>query len=138
MITESWDLSPSTAGFTVAGIQTGNVGAAKILLAAGASVEARGRDANTPLALASLNGHQEVVALLLESKADANSPTGPDGTESAATPLHLAAFAGSSECLQLLLAAGADCSALDGQVTSHCLPLPPCRSPVLSLCDSLP
>jgi ankyrin repeat protein len=80
-----------------------DVGSAEMLLYAGANVKASTRiGSHTPLALASRNGHGEMVKILLEAGADANQPTG-----SGATPLMLAAASGSVQALKALLERGA-------------------------------
>ena len=57
----------------------------------------------TPLAMAALFGHTEIVDLLIRSGANVNAPT-RDGN----TPLHNAAFFGHAEAAELLLSSGAD------------------------------
>ncbi|MCY3740848.1 MAG: CotH kinase family protein [Candidatus Poribacteria bacterium] len=58
---------------------------------------------STMLSIASLMGHTEVVALLLEHGADVNAKSRDGGT-----PLHAAAFLGRAETVKLLLKKGAD------------------------------
>jgi uncharacterized protein len=84
----------------------GQVEAAKLLLAHGASVSAYGNNymRNLPLH-AALSGaqNQALVSLLLEHGANANA-AGATGI----TPLHLAASRGNQALIDLLLAKGAD------------------------------
>jgi ankyrin repeat protein len=74
------------------------------LLAAGADVQARSRNAmhNTPLHAAVAGGSTAVARALLEHGADVNAPQ-----EAGWTPLHGAAQGGNAELVQLLIAAGA-------------------------------
>ena len=70
--------------------QSGNLEVAKVLLGAGAKVEAKTRiGAYTPLHLASEGAHTTVVRALLDAGADVKATT----TTSGVTPLHLAAAA---------------------------------------------
>lgn len=62
----------------------------------------------TPLHFAALEGHKEVAALLLASKADVNGKTKGDRT-----PLHQAAHNGHRDVAELLLANKADSNAKD-------------------------
>jgi uncharacterized protein len=73
-------------------------------------VFSKDEDGFTPLALAAANGYEDMVKLLLTTKADANSR---DNTGS--TPLHQAAMIGSqhSDIVELLLTHGADVNAPD-------------------------
>jgi ankyrin repeat protein len=78
---------------------------AKVLLAGGASVDARSPRGATPLHYAAAVGHVGFVTLLLASGADVNAREN-DGD----TPLHSAALRGNREMVELLLAHGADAS----------------------------
>ncbi|CAH0719152.1 unnamed protein product, partial [Brenthis ino] len=64
---------------------------------------------NTPLHRASMNGHEEVVKLLLAAGIDPNIRT------NSGTPLHEAACFGKASVVQILLDAGADLNAVDGR-----------------------
>ncbi len=114
---------------------------AKQLLTDGASVDARDRLGNMPLAMAARHGHVEIVKLLLEFKAPVNArnleastalflaaederravaeallAAGADPNipgRSGLAPLSAAAYTGNTELAALLLAKGADPKALD-------------------------
>jgi ankyrin repeat protein len=83
----------------------GNTLAARLLLDAGADVDARARNrfANTPLQVALLTRSREVARLLLSRGAAVNA-TQNEGV----TALHEAAQSGDVEMIRALLAAGAD------------------------------
>jgi len=85
--------------------------AAELLLATGAELEGRTTDySRSPLHLAVLKRHRNMIALLLASGADI------DATDVLwSTPLHCAALAGDVDILALLLRKGADTSARDWQ-----------------------
>src|SRR5688572_16057208 len=77
---------------------------ARILVAAGANVNARTRVGHhAPLHVAAENGHGEVVRLLAEAGADVHA-----ASIGGVTPLHAAALAGDSISVAALLAHGAD------------------------------
>ena len=78
----------------------------KLLLAAGADVNAKDSFGDTPLHAAAINGQADVVKLLLAAGADVNAK-GWIGY----TPLHHAAYDGHADVAKLLLAAGADVNA---------------------------
>ncbi len=82
------------------------VDVAKVLLEAGAEVDAADEDGVTPLLAATATGRGALVALLAESGADLNQRD-PDG----ATPLQLAAEAGRTEVVAALVRRGADVNA---------------------------
>ena len=84
----------------------GDLDAAQLLLAAGATVDAPNRYDVTPLALACGRGNAPIVEALLNAGADANT-TLPEGE----TVLMAAARSGNVDVLRLLLAHGADLSA---------------------------
>jgi len=46
---------------------------AKLLLEKGADVDSKASDGQTPLSLAAANGHEDVVKLLLENRADVHA-----------------------------------------------------------------
>jgi len=81
----------------------GQAEAARLLLQAGASVEAVDRDGASALLLACEAGHLEIVRLLLEASA-AVDQADEDGT----TPLHMACEEGNLEVTRLLLEVGAE------------------------------
>jgi ankyrin repeat protein len=85
--------------------ERGDLEAARVLIAAGASLDAGTRIGRyTPLHLASRGGHAAVVEALLEAGADPNAVT----TSSGVTPLHLAAASISgSDAVDALLRHGA-------------------------------
>ena len=75
----------------------------RMLLEAGADMNAENQDRSTALMFAAHNGHLEVVQVLLEAGADKNA-----AKQDGATALMLAAEDGHLEVVQLLLEAGAD------------------------------
>ena len=84
---------------------------ARLLLTAGADVNAKNKWGSTPLHAAAREGHTEAVRLLLEAGADVNAEN-----EDGETPLHWAAWEGHTDVVRLLLAAGADVNAKDKDV----------------------
>ncbi|MFC5847327.1 ankyrin repeat domain-containing protein [Deinococcus petrolearius] len=102
------------AGYAPLGLAAlfGRSGAARLLLARGADVNAPGRGAAPvrPLHSAVSGLHRELARLLLEAGADVNAAS-PGGL----TPLMLAALRGDGELADLLLAWGADPQARDGE-----------------------
>jgi len=84
----------------------GNIAEVRKLLEADADVNAKGRNDNTALHMASQNGHTEIVRLLLEAYAEVNAK-GRDFN----TALHMASRIGNAEIVKLLLEAGADVDA---------------------------
>ena len=80
----------------------------KVLLAAGADVNAIDKDKETALHSAAMQGRTGIAKLLLEAGADVNARD-DDGF----TPLHSAAAWGHVELARMLLAAGADVNAGD-------------------------
>lgn len=78
----------------------------KILLAAGADIDATGKLSQSILHVAAKHGRAEFVRMLIEASHDVN-PSDTDGE----TPLHLAAQNGHWECVKLLIRAGADVNA---------------------------
>ncbi|MBV9866268.1 MAG: ankyrin repeat domain-containing protein [Abitibacteriaceae bacterium] len=75
----------------------------RLLLRAGANVNARDNKDGTPLHLASLFGHKNMAKLLIEFDADINART-----NNGWTPLHSAVFSGGIKVAELLLQNGAD------------------------------
>jgi uncharacterized protein len=87
--------------------ERGDIDIATILIGAGANVDATTRlGGYRPLLLAAKNGHAPLVELLLEARADPNTPT-TTGT----TPLMLAAASGVADAVATLLDYGADANA---------------------------
>lgn len=68
---------------------SGNVASVRLLLDAGAEVNAAGRD-TTPLAAAAYHGHTDVVTLLLDRGADANRAVPDSRAEGNGAPLAMA------------------------------------------------
>ena len=83
----------------------GNIEAVKKHLAAGADVNAKDENGETPLHLAPT---KETAELLIAEGADVNAKS-----RSGHTSLHLAAIGGQKEIAELLIAAGADVNAKD-------------------------
>ena len=81
----------------------------RLLLSAGAHLNAQDCEGGTSLHVCALRGHASTMKLLL------SHPAAKDGINLADTkgrmPLHKAAYRGSAECIQLLLKAGADLGA---------------------------
>ena len=75
----------------------------RMLLEAGADMNAENQDRSTALMFAAHNGHLEVVQVLLEAGADKNA-----AKQDGATALMFAAHNGHLEVVQVLLEAGAD------------------------------
>ena len=85
---------------------------AKILLDAGATVDARTRNgAYTPVHEASKAGNALVARVLLEAGADPAART----TTGGATPLHFAAISGSAAAVEVLLESGAEIDPREGE-----------------------
>ena len=99
----AWRMSAGTTSVLHVAARQGHHLLVGLLLAAGAEVDARDREAATALHVAARSGHDEVVQLLLESGAtiDLRRIGG-------LTPLHLAADHGHFPVAKRLLAAGAD------------------------------
>jgi hypothetical protein len=86
----------------VSAAEAGRVAEVRRLLGAGASLRSR-KGLFTPLTRASLFGHQDVVAVLLEAGADINENDAAVGT-----PLYLAVTANHDSLTRMLLERGAD------------------------------
>ena len=71
----------------------GNIEAVKQHLDAGADLNAKEEDGETPLHAAVFKGHKEIVELLIEKGADVNAKAG-----FGSTPLHDAAFSDLRSC----------------------------------------
>jgi ankyrin repeat protein len=85
-----------------------DVAAARLLLYAGANVEAKTRiGAHTPLLVASRLGNAEVIGVLLEAGADPNARTTTGGS----APLHFAAAAGDPRAVAILVEHAAEVDA---------------------------
>ena len=84
--------------------------AVRILLRAGARVNAADHDGLTPLALACERGGARIIAALLDAHADLRH-AGPDG----ATPLHICARLGPEAAVARMLALGAPVDAADAR-----------------------
>ncbi|KAJ5632891.1 hypothetical protein N7490_009230 [Penicillium lividum] len=82
---------------------------ARLLLDAGADVNAQGGDYGNALQSASYKGHIEIVQLLLDANADINAQGGLHGNA-----LQVASYRGHIELVQLFLDAGADINAQGG------------------------
>lgn len=76
----------------------------------GIDVNKRDAEGNTPLYYACLKGNRDIVALLLDSGADATCVN-----NRSETPLHAAARSGNKEILGKLLMSGADVNATDNE-----------------------
>ncbi len=90
----------STALLLVA--RNGDVGAARVLLEAGAEVNDTAADGTSALVVAAHSGHEALARYLLEQGAD------PNAAEAGYTALHAAVLRGQGEVVRALLAGGAD------------------------------
>ena len=82
--------------------QTGDVGSASLLIAAGANPNDKAADGSSALVLAIFSGQPGVASLLLEKGAN------PDAAEAGYAPLHVAVLRGDVESVKALLAKGAN------------------------------
>ncbi|WIA13987.1 hypothetical protein OEZ85_002550 [Tetradesmus obliquus] len=94
----------------LAACYAGRSDCAQLLIESGSNIFACDKDGNGVLHLAAINGHTQLLQLLL-LKAEAQAIT-PQLTAavnlSGFSPLHYAAFAGNAACVRALLAAGVD------------------------------
>lgn len=93
--------------------ERGHTEAARVLLAAGADLNATDKIGGTPLRYAADGGHAEVVGLLLASGAQVNVSDGYGET-----PLHIAARRGYKDIVSLLVANGAQVNLRDRSGTT--------------------
>lgn len=89
-------------------VHNGDTEALRVLLEAGADVNAQNQDGNTPLHSAARNGEVAAVRMLVETGADVNAQNCNGDT-----PLHHAACNDDTEALRMLLEAGADVNAVN-------------------------
>ncbi|KAL4422734.1 hypothetical protein ABPG75_008931 [Micractinium tetrahymenae] len=94
----------------------GDYGAAQLLLARRANVDAVTKERATPLHYAAASGHRGVAELLLDAGAEVDSRS-----EDGATPLLAAAEAGHAHVVEALLRRKADPSAADSEGTTPLL-----------------
>ena len=81
-----------------------------LLLRGGAALEARDGEGKTPLIVAAMQGHADVVSALLEAGAEVEA-SDPYGNRA----LHVACYHGQTAVVRLLAAAGAAADAPDAQ-----------------------
>ncbi|MFN2425840.1 MAG: ankyrin repeat domain-containing protein [Candidatus Binatia bacterium] len=91
-----------------AAVSSNNATTTKVLIAAGANVNAPGKQKETALHAAAMQGRTGIARILLAAGADVNARDA-DGH----TPLHSAAAWGHTELARMLVAAGADVNAGD-------------------------
>jgi len=84
---------------------SGHTRIARMLLSAGADVNASVGPGYTPVYNAAYNGHADTVRLLAESNADVNAATAEEFT-----PLYIACQQGHTECVRVLLESNASCN----------------------------
>lgn len=87
-----------------------SAGAAKLLLSAGAEIEAKEEGGSRPLHCAADSEHIEIVKILLAAGADKEAQD-----EKGKRPLHFAAYRGNEEIVRILLDAGVDRNAKDSE-----------------------
>src|SRR5712692_6816859 len=103
----AWTADRLTAEL-LAAAQTGHTEQVESLIAAGAKVNAKGKEGMTPLLAATTKNHARTVKALIDRGAHADAKGGRD-----ATPLFIAAREGYDSVVLVLLAAGADVNARD-------------------------
>ena len=92
----------------------GSTQATEFLLAAGAPINRKDKNGNTPLHLAINNGNKAVAKLLIDNGADLNTAdVSSRNDKNGNTPLHLAAENGNIEVIKLLINSGADLNTAD-------------------------
>lgn len=92
----------------------GHAAVVKLLVEAGADVNARDSSGKVPLMLMAEEGHAEAMEALLAAGRDVVVDL-RDSNHTLLSALHLAAAAGHAACIRLLLSAGADATARDHQ-----------------------
>lgn len=97
-------------------VESGDMAQVQALIAAGADVDAKGPNQATPLILASLEGHSEVVKFLLDKDANIGSRN-----EGGLTALHAATYRGHFELVEILVTEGGDLN--DGDNRFQATPL---------------
>jgi ankyrin repeat protein len=110
IIDKSADTSSLAYSELRAAIWTNNVEVARLLIGAGANVNAQSSSDGTAVQFAAYLGHQDVGQLLLESGADVNAPPGPYGNA-----LDVAASENHTAFVELLIQHGADVNCQGGQ-----------------------
>jgi ankyrin repeat protein len=103
---------PDTSKEIIKAAKSGDIEKVKGLLTTDATLlDARDRDASTPLHCAAWKGHQDIVEFLLKVGADVSAQNSNEhwGT----TPLHAAAHANQAAIAELLIEHGADPNAQD-------------------------
>jgi len=88
----------------------------ELLINQGAIVDARNKNGETPLHIASKKGYSDVAQLLIANKADVNAKTRNDQT-----PLFCAARLGHKDVMKLLIDKGADVSPVDDLLYWMCI-----------------
>ena len=88
----------------------GHTETAKMLIEAGADVNAKNSSEQTALHLAALRGHTEIAKMLIEAGADLNAKD-----NNGWTVLRSAAYNARTETVKMLIEAGADLSCLSGK-----------------------
>ncbi|KAL2270538.1 hypothetical protein VTJ83DRAFT_2722 [Remersonia thermophila] len=92
-------------------IAQGEIDIFRALIDGGADIEARGPLGRLPLRVAVEMGHEAIVNLLLQMRADFNKPV----DERKSRALHVAAENGRESCLKMLIEKGANLEATDNQ-----------------------